>query len=135
VLPVGAGREVRFFGQSATPQGLELETAAWCVESLAEWDECLLWITQTGVWPSSENWPRFYEARGVEGELRSLKVAPGHLFNSSERDKLAQFVRLTLENAWDGAVLPALQGVRTPRFAIVSHDEWVELVVSKPEAA
>lgn len=117
----------RGYGQQTDPQGQESETAAWCIDALQEWDECLLWVTQWGVWPSSENWPAYYQARGAQGERRSLEVAPGHLFAASETGLLKHFVRLVLENAWDAHVLASRDGKRIGTQVVVSHDEWVEI--------
>src|SRR5687768_15358387 len=60
--------------QYATGQrsGREGRVAAACVRALGEWDECLLWVTLTGVWSSSEDWPAYYAMRGARGERRSL---------------------------------------------------------------
>jgi hypothetical protein len=98
-----------------------------CVRSLRSWDECLLWVTSWGIWPSSENWPAYYQARGAEGERRSLEVAPGHLFAAVEAELLKGFLRLVLENAWDAHVLPAREGRRNGTYAFACHDEWVEI--------
>jgi hypothetical protein len=119
--------ECRSYGQQANPAVPECETAAWCVGALKEWDECLLWVTAWGLWPSSENWPAYYSARGVQGERRSLEIAPGHLFGVGETDLLTHFVRLVLENAWDAYLLGAGHGRRNRIHAIVSHDEWIEI--------
>ena len=40
--------------------GREGTAAAELVTGLGSWEECLVWITGWGVWPSGENWPQFY---------------------------------------------------------------------------
>jgi len=40
--------------------GREPGLARTAVAQLGGWDEVLLWITQTGVWASGENWPAYY---------------------------------------------------------------------------
>jgi hypothetical protein len=120
------------FGQAVDPRGQEEAVATACVESIGAWDECLLWVQEWGVWPSSENWPAYYQARGQQGELRSLDVAPGHLFNVSETPLLIRFLQLVLENAWEAQLVSLLQGQAMSR-ACVSHDEWVE-VWARPES-
>lgn len=44
----------------------------------------LLWITEHGIWPSSENPHLYYRLRQSYGETRQLKLAPGHLFLGHE---------------------------------------------------
>jgi hypothetical protein len=116
----------RPFGQALDPPGQEQTVATACVESIGAWDECLLWVQEWGVWPSSENWPAYYQARGQQGELRSLEVAPGHLFDASETSLLIRFLQLILENAWEAQLVSLLQGQVMSRTHI-SHDEWVEV--------
>jgi hypothetical protein len=126
--PASVVLERHGFGRPADPEGWERELAARCVAALGEWDECLLWITLWGVWPSSENWPAYYQARGAEGELRSLDIAPGHLFQRVELGKLENFVHLVIENAWDACILPVRGGHGNGRRAMLSHDELVDIL-------
>jgi hypothetical protein len=42
----------------------------------------LLWITGSGIWPSSQNMALFDGFRQSLGELRPVSVAPGHLYTS-----------------------------------------------------
>jgi hypothetical protein len=131
--PVHSGFDIvthRLFGQAVHPEGQEFEVAAWAVENLGEWDECLLWITLWGVWPSSEDWPAYYRARGDQSERRSIDRAPGHLFTTDDRNLLLQFSELVLKNAWNAHVLPAVNGRAANRRAVISHDEWVEVLVA-----
>jgi hypothetical protein len=97
------------------------------VRALGSWDECLLWITLVGVWPSGEDWPAFYAWRGARGERRSLDVAPGYLFSEGEEDLLHAVLAQTFENAWDAYVLPVARSASPSMRARVSHDEWVEV--------
>jgi hypothetical protein len=112
--------------------GRETAVAAACVRALGHWDECLLWVTQVGVWASTEDWPRYYQARGAHGERRSIEAAPGHWFGAEERTVLTEFLTMVLENGWDAHLLPARAGVSTDARAHVSHDEWVELHTASP---
>jgi hypothetical protein len=116
----------RPFGQAVEPRGQEETVVSACVESIGRWDECLLWVQEWGVWPSSENWPAYYEARGQQGERRSLGVAPGHLFGSGDQHLLVGFLRFVLENAWEAQLVSVLHGQPTSH-AHVSHDEWVDV--------
>ncbi len=87
-------------------------------ESLEAFDNCLLWVTQWGVWPSSENLHLFYRLREAYGERRRLPDAPGHLFLGYERADLTTFIELALLFGWDFYLLP--------NTAYVSHDEFLE---------
>jgi hypothetical protein len=89
---VGTVVSTRFFGDAISPRGQEASVAAAVLAELGEWDECLLWIQQWSIWPSSEDWPAYYGERGVRSERRSLRVAPGHLAQSEDRDALATFL-------------------------------------------
>lgn len=112
--------------------GREPAVAAVCVEALPPWDECLLWVTLVGVWSSTEDWPTYYAMRGVQGERRSLDIAPGHWFGAGEREQLVAFLTRVLENGWDAYVLPSWRRGRTTARLRVSHDEWVELQSDTP---
>ena len=115
--------------------GREGVCARVAVQQLGAWDQCLLWITQTGVWPSSEDWPAYYAMRGQFGEKRSVDVAPGHLFDASERDQFLQFLTVAMENGWDAFALTAAGGRRGEARAEISHDEWIEVQSAQPVSA
>ena len=119
--------QARVFYADGNRSGREPAVAAACMQALGEWDECLLWVTLVGVWPSTEDWPRYYLARAQNDERRSLDVAPGHWFQRIERDALLGFLTQTMENGWDAYVLPASNGAAANRRLRVSHDEWAEL--------
>jgi hypothetical protein len=115
------------YGQAADPEGQEFEVASHCVRRLHSWDECLFWITQWGVWPSSENWPKYYTARGAHGERRSLDAAPAQVFRPDEAALLIEFTTLVLENAWDAHMIPVTALRPTGQRVLISHDEWLEI--------
>ncbi len=98
------------------------------VKQLGPWDECLVRITLWGVWPSSEDWPRFYAWRGTLGERRSLNVAPGHRFDRDETSLLTALLTLVMGSAWDADVLCSIGGRADLKRAKVSHDEWYEII-------
>jgi hypothetical protein len=89
---------------------------------------CLLWVSEWGVWPSSENWHLYYRLRQSYGDHRLLHGAPGHLLLDYEEADLVSFLELGILNGWDMHLLPVLNygGTDTAR-AFVSHDEWVAL--------
>jgi hypothetical protein len=105
--------------------------AGFLTSSLGPFDECLLWVTQSGVWPSSENLHLFYRVRESYGERRLLEDAPGHLFLKHELADLTTFVQLGLSGGWDFYLIP------TPTYAaaFVSHDEFVKLHTDQTDAA
>jgi hypothetical protein len=107
--------------------GREPQVAVDCVRALGPWTECLVWITLTGVWASSEDWPAVYAWRGAHGERRSVDVAPGYLFETGEESKLTEVLTRIMENGWDACVLPATGRTARPIRARISHDEWIEL--------
>jgi hypothetical protein len=115
--------------QYATGRRSEREAAfaAACIEPLGEWDECLLLVTLWGVWPSGEDWPRYYAARGHRNMRLSLNAAPGHWFGPGEKTDLLEFFTMVLEFAWDAYVLPMRAGSSTGMRVQISHDEWLEL--------
>lgn len=98
---------------------------------LEPFDECLLWVTQWEIWPSSENFHLFYRLRESYGERRRLVDAPGHLFLKHENADLATFISLGLWNGWDFYLLPDLGN----GAAFVSHDEVVELHTNDKDVA
>jgi hypothetical protein len=107
--------------------GRERAVAKACLRALGPWEECLVWVTLTGVWASGEDWPAYYALRGRAGERRSLETAPGPLFAHGEEQTFVEFLAAVLENAWDAWVLPATSSRETGLRIRVSHDEYVEL--------
>jgi hypothetical protein len=126
-LPGAASYRFRLPYAEGQRSGREPKVAARCLEELGPWEECLLWVIEWGIWPSGEDWPRYYAARGAREERRSIEEAPGHRFVAGEEADLLEFLTLVLENAWDAAVLPAAGGSRTRAQLAVSHDEFVDV--------
>jgi hypothetical protein len=118
----------RLFGQAAEPRGQEREVAIAAIRELGNWDECLLWVKEWGIWPSSEDWPKYYAERAKHSERRSLDKAPGHLFARSEEAALESFLQLVLENAWETECFPVSRGRFTGRSISASHDEYLEVL-------
>jgi len=107
--------------------GREQAAAKELIHHLGIWNECLVWITARGVWPSSEDWPKFYAWRGSFGERRSLNTAPGHLFEQRERQLLEELLTFIMENAWDANILCSVGGRADKILGKISHDEWFEV--------
>lgn len=93
--------------------------------SLKPRTRCLLWVTEWGVWPSSENWHLYYRLRQSYGDRRLLDEAPGHLFLPYEAADLISFLQVGLIAGWDMYLLPSDGYGR----AFASHDEWVALAL------
>ncbi|HLW99527.1 MAG TPA: hypothetical protein VKR82_12845 [Candidatus Acidoferrales bacterium] len=89
----------------------------------------LLWITEWGVWPSSENWHLYYKLRETYGDRRLLHEAPGHFFLDYETEDLASFLQLAMLNGWGGYVLTQADYVN----AFFSHDEYVDFFANHKE--
>jgi hypothetical protein len=112
---------------SGRRSGLEAGAASDIVAALGTWDECLVWITLWGVWPSGEDWPEFYAWRGSHGEPRSVDIAPGQRVDYAELTLLAQLLELVMKNAWDAEILCSRSGRADQVRAKISHDEWYQL--------
>ena len=95
--------------------------AHWIATSLTYRMPTLLWITEWGIWPDSENWHLYYKLRQTYGDNQLLHEAPGHLFLEYETEDLASFLQLALLNGWGGYVLPQADYVN----AFFSHDEYI----------
>jgi hypothetical protein len=103
--------------------------ALWMSGSLPFRRPTLLWITQTDIWQSGENWHLYYRLRQSYGDLRLLHEAPGHLFLPHESDDLASFLQLAMLNGWDGYVMTELDYVS----ASISHDGFVDFFSARDE--
>lgn len=115
------------FYSKGSRSGNEAAHARDLVVQLGSWSECLAWIREWGVWPSSEDWPAFYAWRGVRNERRSLEVAPGHRVGFEGAGDLVDLLQLVMENAWDADVLCSIGGKANKVRARVSHDGWFEV--------
>ena len=94
-------------------------------------DHCLLWVTEWGVWHSSENWHLFYRVRESYAERRRLHDAPGHLFLEHEAVDLATFVGLALLSGWDFYILPDTAYANV----FVSHDGFLHIYIDDLQVA
>lgn len=104
-------------------------TTSWFARSFMLGKPVLLWITEWGIWPSSENWQLYYNLRHGAGDSRQLHEAPGHLFLADEADDLASFAQVAMTNGWGGYILSEANRVN----AFFSHDEYIEFFASAPE--
>ncbi|MGH7485542.1 MAG: hypothetical protein ACREMY_08050 [bacterium] len=104
--------------------------AYWIATSLSFRLPTLLWITEWGIWPSSENWHLYYKLRQTYGDYRLLDEAPGHLFLEHETEDLSSFLQVAMLNGWGGYVLT--QADRANAF--FSHDEYIDFFADTSEA-
>jgi hypothetical protein len=102
--------------------------AHWVANTLTYRQDSLLWITEWGIWPSSENWHLFYRLRQTYGEHRFLHEAPGQLFLNYENDDLATFLQVAIQNGWGGYLLTGADYVNL----FFSHDEYIDFFANEP---
>jgi len=80
--------------------------AANVVSWLGDFDQCLLLITEYGIWPSSENLHLYYKLREAYKEKSKLHDSPGHLFEHGEQADLTTYLSLAIQFGWGGYLLP-----------------------------
>jgi hypothetical protein len=82
--------------------------------------ECLLWITEWGIW--TENLHLYYRLKEGYRDKQQLFYAPGHLFLDYESPDLATFLQVSIMNGWGGYLLTRPDYLT----AFLSHDEFVD---------
>lgn len=101
-----------------------------CLESVLQpYDDLLVWVTVSGVWPSSEPWHLYYRLRQSYFDHRLLEEAPGHLFMAHESEDARSLIQIGLIAGWDMHLVPN-QGFGQ---AYISHDEFWEASFDSPE--
>jgi hypothetical protein len=88
----------------------------------------LLWVTEWGIWPSSENWQLYYKLRQSYGDFQLLHDAPGHLFLEHESEDLSTFLQVAMLSGWGGYILTEVNYVN----AFFSHDEYIDFYTQNP---
>ena len=96
--------------------------AHWMATSMTLRRPALLWLTEWGIWPSSENWHLYYKVRQSYRDSRLLHEAPGHYFLDYEVEDLATILQVAMLNGWGGYVLTAANYLN----AFFSHDEYID---------
>jgi len=89
------------------------------------WQECAVVLVLWGVWPSAEDWPRFYAWRGRHGVRLSLEDAPGHLFRGDEHRELAELLTQTFDFGWECHAFFSADDSSMQSHVFVSHDGWL----------
>jgi len=92
--------------------------------SLEYFDWCLLWVTQTEVWASSQNLHLYYALRSSYGEQSEIDQRPGQRFLRHELADLVSFIHIGMLNGWDMLLCTSHDYGRV----FVSHDGWAEVV-------
>lgn len=83
----------------------------------------ILWITETGIWGSLEHIDLFNRYRLSNGEKRSIRDAPVHMFSpETDRDSLISILCLALFFSWGFEIMSQDRNLAMT----VSHDEWIE---------
>jgi hypothetical protein len=121
-----AGVNVERFSYPPKPGRLRF-VAHWIATSIGYRMPILLWMTEWGIWPSSENWHLYYKLRQSQGDHRLLQDAPGHLFLDFESEDLASYLQLAMLNGWGGYLLTEANYVN----AFFSHDEYIDFFAEK----
>lgn len=116
--------ELRIRYPKSAPQLLAM---AGVIEDILQYySTCLVWVTQSGIWRSSENLHLYHVWRKSHGDSRFLFEAPGHWFLDYERTDLITLLHMALLFGWDAHVVPSPNGAA----AFLSHDEVCDFAFS-----
>jgi hypothetical protein len=98
-------------------------------ESLEPRYTCLLWVKESGTFPSAENLHLYYRLRQSYGDLRLIEDAPGHLFLQHEAADCTSFLQIGIINGWEMHLFPELAygGGDTARAVIAHDNEWIAI--------
>ncbi len=125
--PSAAGSAVRF----ALPESpAQLNWLCRFVSaSLEPRQMCLLWVSEFGTFPSSENLHLYYRLRQSYGDQGLLDKSPGHLFMPYEGADFASFLQVGIINGWEMHAFPELAyGGPDMARAVIAHDnEWIAI--------
>ena len=84
---------------------------------------CLLRVTESDIWDSSNNWHLYYHLRQSYGDHLLLDEAPGHLFLGHEAEDLTTFLHVAMLFGWDAELQPLAPYLS----ARLSHDGFLDL--------
>jgi hypothetical protein len=126
-LPLRPDREA-LYARAPVPGIPELTAFCRHLEhALQPRDACLLWVTEWGIWTSSEHLHLYYRLRQSYGDQRLLDEAPAHLFLDYEAADLVSFLAVGIVCGWDMHLIPFVGYAR----AFVSHDEYVQFAADE----
>lgn len=89
--------------------------------------ECLIWITEYGIWPSCEDRGLFNGFRRALGEYREIQEAAGHVFGPRDVQQVASLLAMVLYFNW-GAIVASSSG---DLVVEISHDEVMNVVMGE----
>ena len=92
--------------------------------------EVVLYVSEWGVWPSSENMELFDSYRLAKRETRKLEEAPVHSFESADDPALMGTLCLALYFIWGVEIFDSERKCSVS----LSHDERFEIRTSDPSA-
>jgi hypothetical protein len=87
----------------------------------------LLWITEHGIWSSSEHMDLFTRDRLSLGEARTMAEAPLLLFDSDDRNSFISMISMGPCLSWGFEIM----GMDRSLAMTVSHDEWISIAAPK----
>ncbi len=93
-------------------------------------ERLVLWVTEWGIWPSSENLHLYYTVRRASGDARELAEAPGHVFLKHEQAEAETCLDLVIRFGWGGFLFGDPQSTAMT----LSHDEWLRITTERPLA-
>jgi len=102
--------------------GAKVGLARMLANTFLERRSAVLWITETGIWPSTEHMDLFLRYRASYGETRTVKEAPVHIFEQDDGDAMISIVAIALFFAWGFDLISRDRSLAMT----VSHDEWLE---------
>jgi hypothetical protein len=97
------------------------------ISNLKYGKECLLYINEYGIWPSSENMDLFNGYRKSIGINESLPEKSAHLIDVSENKELYCLLCMVLYFCWGALLIPE----NTNEMIRISHDEYIEVLVKR----
>lgn len=100
----------------------ELHIARLVASWLGNWDSCMIWIAEFGIWPSHENLHLMRQLRTSYGESASLAQKPVHLFYRGEQDDFITFLELALRFGWGGRIAHTSSADTHERVLWFTHD-------------
>lgn len=93
------------------------------VSWLDNFDSCLFWVHEYGIWPSAENWHLYYKLRSSYGDQQELRDAPGHFLLEYEKGDLVTLFDLAIRSGWGAHILPSPKWT----YLYLSHDGWIHV--------
>ena len=90
---------------------------------MGDFSAALFWVTEYGIWPSSENMHLYYRLRSSYGNSTELRTEPGHLALAYEQSDLVSFLDLAIQFGWGGHVIPS----GSLAYVFISHDGWMHV--------